>query len=187
MLNVLSTPIFAIGALTTLALLYYKYQHDKRGGFFLLGLISLLASVTGFVVNSIETAESKAPREISVEERNRISATMHAYAGQEYTGLIGSGVADGWDLWREIGLSLDLATWNFWCCVSRPIDRLGGHEASVWQAPIGNIHIFWTTPGVRGAADALAKALSAEGLPAFSGPMPYGHPVVVVAIGAKPQ
>jgi hypothetical protein len=184
MLNVAKV-IFAIGALATVALLFYKYKHDKRMGFLVLGLISSLASVTGFVINSIVTAQSKAPRAISVQERNRISAKMQAYAGEEYTGLIGSGVIDGWDLWREIALSLDLAKWKFWCCVSRPIDQLNGHEASVWQAPIGNIHIFWATPGKRGAADALANALSAEGLRAFSGPIDYGYPVVVVAIGAK--
>jgi hypothetical protein len=167
MLNVVAKVIFAIGALATLALLFYKFKHDKRMGFLVLGLISSLASVIGFVVNSIVTAQSNAPRAISVQERNRISAKMQAYAGEEYTGLIGSGVTDGWDLWREIGLSLDLAKWNFWCCVSRPIDQPYGHEASIWQAPIGNIHIFYTipaTPAMRGAADALANALSAEGL-----------------------
>ena len=158
---------------------------------------------------NLALAQFKAPRAISPEQRDCIVEKMKEFAGQEYTGMIGSGVVDAQELWREIGLSLDLAGWKNWCCVSRPIDRLYGHEATIWQAPVGGVHIFWPTlgpndlsrpleeqrakalkaDGMRPPAQALAEALTAEGLPAFSGPMIdiNNHPVVVISIGPKPQ
>jgi hypothetical protein len=53
-----------------------------------------------------------APRFISGDMRNRIADKMKPFAGQEYIGLVASDVADAWDLWREISLTLELAGWN---------------------------------------------------------------------------
>jgi hypothetical protein len=129
---------------------------------------------------------------ISPEQRDRIVEKMKQFAGQEYTGLVGSGVADASDLWREIGLSLDLAGWQFWCCIPRTIARLpyGGHEVSITQAPPPEgILILWQGAPQIAPAEALAKALRAEGITAGSGPtMSIGHPnTVVIEMGPKPQ
>src|SRR5262249_44053298 len=60
----------------------------------------------------LELAKLKAPRTILPEQRVRISELMHEFAGQEYWGMVASDVADAWDLWREISLSLELAGWR---------------------------------------------------------------------------
>jgi hypothetical protein len=54
----------------------------------------------------------KAPRSISVEQRNSIAEEMKRFAGQQYFGMVASDVADAWDIWREISLSLELAGWK---------------------------------------------------------------------------
>jgi hypothetical protein len=164
----------------------------------------------GIAVQYYLNYQLAAPREISPEEQNRITEKMKEFAGQEYAGLVAPGVGDAWLLWERIASSLDHAGWKFWCCISRPIDRLYGHEASIWQGPSGGVQIFWPVviPNDRGLpteelqtrarkawgmhlpAQALAKALTAEGLTAFGFAridVTYGvHPVVVVAIGPRP-
>ena len=170
--QVLANLIFAVGTLASLTLACYKYRNDRNAFFFLLSSMATTGSVFGFVI----AFQIKAPRSISLSERHRITAKMQAFAGQEYTGYVASGASDAGDLWREISLVLELAQWKPWCCLSRPITQAYGPVASIWEVPIGNIHIFWTSPAQQPAADALAKALSAEGLSAFSGPMYYTHP-----------
>jgi hypothetical protein len=83
------------------------------------------------------------------------------------------------------------------------LPRLSGRPA------FGGVSVYWPTIGpneiglppeeirakvlkadkIRPPAQALAKALTAEGLPAFGGPIAEipNHPVVVIAIGPKPQ
>ena len=115
---------------------------------------------------------------------------MKQFASQEYTGAIGSGVGDAGDLWREISLSLELAGGQIWWCVSRPVVSHYGHEASIIQAPQEGIMIWWQGVHPNDApAEALAKALNAEGIAAGSGRvMNVGHPnTVVIQIGPKPQ
>jgi hypothetical protein len=63
----------------------------------------------------------KAPRSISVEQRNRIVEEMKKFAGQQYFGMVASGIADAWDVWREISLSLELAGWKR---IPHPVCRL---------------------------------------------------------------
>jgi hypothetical protein len=184
---------------------YLRQQKDWRAkGLLIVGCVLALGIAAQYYINY----ELAAPRTLNDKERNRIAEKMKEFAGQEYTGWVAPGVLDAWMLWREIGSSLDMAGWKIWCCVSRPTVQLLGHEASVWQAPSGGVRIFWPTINpseialpqeeldakalradrMRPAAQALAKALTVEGLPAFGGPIAEipNHPVVVVAIGPKP-
>ena len=54
----------------------------------------------------------KAPRSISPEQRNRIAEEMKQFKGQQYFGMVASDIADAWDIWREISLSLEIAEWK---------------------------------------------------------------------------
>jgi hypothetical protein len=123
--------IFALATLVNLAILDYNFKKDRNKLLYALGGIVLVASVACFILTSIDLAQLKAPRAISPDQRNRIAEKMKQFAGQQYTGLIGSGVADAGDLWREIGLSLDSAGWQFWCCIPKTIVRLSAHEVSI--------------------------------------------------------
>jgi hypothetical protein len=202
---VLVKVIFAFGTVATLAALFLKYRKDSDRRLLILGGVGVIASAVCFVLSSIDLARLKAPRGISPEQQKQISEKVKEFAGQEYAGLVAPGVGDAWVLWERIAFSLDQAGWKFWCCVSRPIDRLYAHDASIWQGPpSGGVVMFW--PAVMyergiapeelqtrarkatGPAQALAKALTAEGLTAFSSPRidVNNHPVVVVAIGPKP-
>src|SRR5260370_3485631 len=37
---------------------------------------------------------------------------MKEFGGQQYFGMVASDMADAWDIWREISLSLELAGWK---------------------------------------------------------------------------
>ena len=181
--------IFALATLVSLAILDYNFKKDRNKLLYALGGIDLVASVACFILTSIDLARLKAPRAISPDQRNRIAEKMKQFAGQEYTGLIGSGVADAGDLWREIGLSLDSAGWQFWCCIPRTIARLSAHEVSITPVAPEGILILWQVAPQIAPAEALAKALTAEGILAGSGPtMSIGYAnTVVIEIGPKPQ
>jgi hypothetical protein len=204
---VLVKVIFGLGTFATLIAIFLRYKKDRDRRLLVLGGIGIVASVACFAITSIDLAKFKAPREISPEQQKRITEKMKEFTRQEYTGWVTPGVVDAWMLWKEIGSSLDMVGWKFWCFISRPIDKLYGHEASIWQAPFRGVMIFWPiinpneiglpqeelqakagkADAMRPPAQALAEALTAEGLPAVGGPIAEvpNHPVVVVAIGPK--
>jgi hypothetical protein len=194
----------------SLFIIVRKFEKDRDEVTLALSCLALVAALAGFLVNSYDKERFKAPRTISPEQQKRITEKMKEFAGQEYTGMIGAGVADdSRDLWSEIGLALDLAGWKNWCCVSRPVDSNRGHPVTIWPAALGGVHVFWPSVGMSEmglppeerdaraqradrmipAAEALAEALTTEGLPAFAGPIEEvpNHPVVVISIGPKPQ
>jgi hypothetical protein len=184
--------ILVVGTLVVhLGNYYLRQQKDWRAKVLLILGWVLAAGIAAQYYFNYQLA---APRTLNEKERNRIAEKMKQFAGQEYTGLVGSGVADASDLWREIGLSLDLAGWQYWCCIpqpSRTIARLpyGGHEVSITPAAPEGILILWQGAAQIAPTEALAKALRAEGILAGSGPtMPIGYPnTVVIEIGPKPQ
>jgi hypothetical protein len=83
---------------------------------------------------NLELARFKAPRAISPEQRNRIAEKMKEFTGQEYAGMVASDVGDAWSLWREIGLSLELAGWRS-RLLSGPVATQYGPPASIARAP----------------------------------------------------
>ena len=116
-LGLISKVIFGIGTLASLGLAFYKYKHDRKFSFLILSIVALTASVSGFLI----TVQLSAPRVISLTERNRISAKMQAFAGNEYTGLVASGVADGWPLWRRFRCHWIQRTGIFGAAFSGPL------------------------------------------------------------------
>ena len=84
-------------------------------------------------------AQFKAPRVIKPEQQNSIAEKLKEFAGQEYAGLIGPGVADAGHLWRDISVALNLAGWKPWCCMGRLVDSQNGPPATIWPAAFGRL------------------------------------------------
>jgi hypothetical protein len=141
-----STIVIGILVLGTLVVhlgnYYLRQQKDWWArGLLIVGCVLAAGIAAQYYINY----ELAAPRTLNDKERNRIAEKMKEFTGQEDTGWVAPGVVDAWMLWSEIGSSLDMAGWKFWCCISRPIDKLYGHEASIWQAPFRGVMIFWPT------------------------------------------
>jgi len=139
----------------------------------------------------IALEERLAPRFISVPARNRIVDEMKQFSGQEFDGFIASDVPDAWDIWREVGLSLDLAGWKWVQCWGKPTNRLAV-PSCVAVSPLDGVMIYVIpAPGseIEGRADALAKALTKEGILAGSGPAVgiSAANAITIVIGPKPQ
>jgi hypothetical protein len=138
---------------------------------------------------NLELARFKAPRAISPEQRNRIAEKMKEFTGQEYAGMVASDVGDAWSLWREIGLSLELAGWRS-RLLSGPVATQYGPPASIARAPLEGVMIWYSamhSNHVRAPAEALAKALKSEGTQTGSGPTSDNTSAVIIVIGPKPQ
>jgi hypothetical protein len=134
-----------------------------------------------------------APRLISEDARKRIAAKMTEYGGQQYTGRVASDVPDAWDLWREISAALDLAGWH-WTPPSDVQVTQFGPPAGIAIAPLPGVMVMY--PGTRfvdlhSRAEALATAITAEGVASGSGPasgvVDLNPNAITIVIGPKPQ
>lgn len=116
---------------------------------------------------------------------------MKRFSGQEYSGMVASDVGDAWDIWREISLSLELANWH-----KLPPSGLAatqyGPPASITIAPQLGVMVLFA--GIRwkelhARAQALADAITAEGIAAGAGPasMDQTPNAIIIVIGPKPQ
>jgi hypothetical protein len=107
----------------------------------------------------------KAPRAISPEQRNRIAEEMKKFAGQEYFGMVASGVPDAWDIWRELSLSLELAGWKR-VSPPGPEARQYGPPAGIAAAPLSGVMVYSgagnAPPPFVAAMHERAKALAAK-------------------------
>lgn len=135
----------------------------------------------------------KAPRAISIQQRNRIAEEMKQFSGQEYFGLIASDVADAWEIWREISLSLELAGWK-----RLPVPGLSaaqfGPPAGIALAPLAGVMILTSTTNdppenirLHELAKALATKLTDESIIAGAGFTDAKYPnAITIVIGPKP-
>ena len=137
----------------------------------------------------------KAPRSISQEQRDRITEQMKKFAGQEYFGMVASGSADAWDVWREVSLSLELAGWT-------RIEPQGsqarqyGPPAGIAVAPLAGVMTYAgagvSTPQqtmmIYERAKALAAKLTDESIVAGAGfAADIARPqAIAIVIGPKP-
>jgi hypothetical protein len=128
------------------------------------------------------------PRRI---DKKRLSEAMKPFAGQEFCGSVASDVADAWDLWKEINLSLTSAGW---IAVSPPSPNVAaqiGPVAEVATAPHPGIMIMHPVPtlgDLAARAEALAAAIREE-TPAAAAPTitRLHHNALTIVIGPKPQ
>jgi hypothetical protein len=136
----------------------------------------------------------KAPRAISVEQRNRIVEEMKQFAGQQYFGMVASEVADAWNIWREIGLSLELAGWKRLAPPGLAVTQYGP-PAGIPLAPQPGVMILVSaahdTPSenmrLYGVAKALAAKLTDESIIAGAGFAADLQPnTIAIVIGPKP-
>lgn len=150
-----------------------------------------LAVVAGFVAGYVGY-ELNAPRSISVELRNRIVEQMKQFAPQEYAGRVAAGSDDGWNLWREISLALELAGWKR----VGPFPPVGqppyGPPATIASAAMPGVMIWWPATGwndIRPRAVALAKAIrdGGKGVLAAPGGMADTNKIIVIEIGPNPH
>jgi len=106
----------AIGITTTGSIVSHKREAltaEEALGRFKLQTESKIADANARAAEAqLELEKFKKPRSISVEQRNRIAEEMKKFAGQQYFGMVASDVADAWDIWREISLSLEIAGWK---------------------------------------------------------------------------
>jgi hypothetical protein len=134
----------------------------------------------------------KAPRAISVEQRNRIVEQMKQFAGQQYFGMVASDIADAWDIWREIGLSLELAGWNRLPPPGQTAKQYGPPAgialapqagvmvlSSIQNAPSENMRLYRV-------AQALAAKLTDESIIAGAGFADLQPDTIAIVIGPKP-
>ena len=133
------------------------------------------------------------PRVISREQRERIIEKMKQFSGQEYSGMVASDVGDAWDLWREISLALELANWR-----RLPPSGLAatsyGPPAGIPIAPQPGVMILFAASRwnqLHARAQALADAITAEGIAAGPGPasgtVDQKPDALMIVIGPKPQ
>jgi hypothetical protein len=136
----------------------------------------------------------KAPRSISVEARNRIAESLKEFSGQQYYGMVASDVADAWDLWREISLSLELAGWKRLSPPGLQVSQYGP-PAGIPLAPQAGGMILGSagkstaeeTMVTHERAEALAASLTDESViagPGFSTDIPAN--TIAIVIGPKP-
>jgi hypothetical protein len=136
----------------------------------------------------------KAPRSISVDLRNRIIEQMKQFAPQEYTGRVSAGSDDGWDVWREISLALELAGWTR----RPPFPPVGqppyGPPATIASAAMPGVMVWFPASAwndVRPKAVALAKALRDDGNGILAAPGPINpadqSKVITIEIGPNPH
>jgi hypothetical protein len=136
----------------------------------------------------------KAPRSISGEQRTRIVEEMKKFAGQEYFGMVASDVADAWDVWREISLSLELAGWKRIPPPGLQATQYGP-PAGIPLAPQAGVMVLSSagksspeeTMALYGRAKALAAKLTDESIIAGAGFAADLNPnIIAIVIGPKP-
>jgi hypothetical protein len=136
----------------------------------------------------------KSPRAISVEQRNRIAEQMKQFAGQQYYGMVASDVADAWDVWREISLSLELAGWKRVPPPGLSVSQFGP-PAGIALAPQAGVMVIGSagkstpeeTMALHERAKALAAKLTDESIiagPGFS--IELEANTIAIVIGPKP-
>jgi hypothetical protein len=160
------------------------------------GLLTIIAEGLISQVQKIEiiALETRiAPRFISVDARNRIAEEMKRFQGQEYSGMVASDVDDAWGIWREICTALDSANWHRLLPPGLAATNLGP-PAGIPLAPPPGVMILvaserWSD--LRSTANALADAITAEGIAAGAAPaggLTEQQPnAVMIVIGPKPQ
>jgi hypothetical protein len=133
----------------------------------------------------------KAAREIPPEQRARIAEKLKQFSGQEFIGLVATSVGDAWGLWQRINLTLEMAGW---VRLPPPGLAVGTPPAGVPRTPDAGVIVFfyaqlWADLHLR--AEALAAALTAEGIPAGAGPAPVpsvqNPRALAIVIGPKSQ
>jgi hypothetical protein len=135
-------------------------------------------------------AKFKAPRAIDPADREHIIAGLRGFAGQEFTGQVASAIPDGWDLWRQISLVLELAGWQRMPPRGLAVSQFGP-EAGIPIAPQPGVAILfdsthWTTLHPR--AVALATELTRLGIAAFPAPTSgEDSELITIVIGPKPS
>jgi len=121
----------------------------------------------------LELEKFRSPRSLSLDQQDRIVVKMNAFAGQQFdvgwvvgdpeVGTIGTLIED---LLRRAGLKQ--VDWKGGDIVfsrqGRPINGMVSLNGIVIQMDSSVVALFWPT------ADALAKALNAEGIPAKAEP-----------------
>jgi hypothetical protein len=142
----------------------------------------------------LELEKFKKPRSISVEQRNRIAGEMKKFEGQQYFGMVASDVADAWDIWREISLSLELAGWQRLPPPGLQVTQYGP-PAGIPLAPQAGVMVLSSvrnsTPRENMALHERAKALAAqltdESIIAGAGfSMELNPNTIAIVIGPKP-
>jgi hypothetical protein len=142
----------------------------------------------------LELEKFKKPRSISVEQRNRIAEEMKKFAGQQYFGMVASDVADAWDIWREISLSLETAGWKRLPPPGLQVAQYGP-PAGIPLAPQAGVMVLSsagkTTPeetmALHERAKALAAQLTDESIIAGAGFSIELNPnTIAIVIGPKP-
>jgi hypothetical protein len=134
----------------------------------------------------------KAPRSISVEARNRLAESMKEFGGQQYFGMVASDVADAWDIWREISLSLELAGWKRLPPPGQTATQYGP-PAGIPLAPQAGVMILSSVANIPsenmrlyGVAKALAAKLTDESIIAGAGFADIQPNTIAIVIGPKP-
>jgi len=136
----------------------------------------------------------KAPRSISPEQRSRITEEMKKFAGQEFFGMVASDIADAWDIWREISLSLELAGWKQ---INAPGPQTSqyGPPAGIAVAPQAGVMVFADvgnftpekTTALHDRAKSLAAKLTLESIVAGASISIAENPgTIAIVVGPKP-
>jgi hypothetical protein len=159
----------AIGITTTGSIVSHKREASAAEEVldrFKLQTESKIADANARVAEAqLELEKFKKPRSISVEQRNRIAEAMKEFAGQQYFGMVASGVPDAWDIWREISLSLEMAGWKRLPPPGLPVSQYGP-PAGIPLAPQAGVMVISSvrnsTPEENMALHERAKALAAQ-------------------------
>jgi hypothetical protein len=131
------------------------------------------------------------PRRLTDEQQGRVVAQLRSFAGQEYTGAIAAGIADGRILWESLYRTLTATGWKM---VPPSSMGFGNPPAAVPISPGPGVVIF-SSPSqaaVEAAAKALAAALMSEGIAAAAvvgdfGDVSKRQTMIAIVIGAKPD
>jgi hypothetical protein len=142
----------------------------------------------------VKLEKFKKPRSISVEQRNRIAEEMKKFSGQQYFGMVASDVADAWDIWREISLSLEIAGWKRIPPPGLSVTQYGP-PAGIPLAPQAGVMVLSSTTNstpeenmaLHERAKALAAQLTTESILAGAGFSIELNPnTIAIVIGPKP-
>lgn len=122
----------------------------------------------------------KAPRMLSPEQRARISEKLKQFAGQTFSGSVSIGAGDGRTLWAQIAGALQAANWER---VQPPGLATGEPPAGVPLVIRPGVRILFAAQrfDLQPKAEALAAAISAEGIDAI------GRPAHGTAVEANPE
>lgn len=142
----------------------------------------------------LELEKFKRPRSISEEQRNRIAEKMTEFSGQQYFGTVANDIADAWDIWREISVSLELAGWNRQVPPGRTARQYGPEAGTAVAPQVGVMVLSPATNApsenmrLHNIAKALAAALTDEPITEVAGfAADISQPTAIaIVIGPKP-